>query len=233
MTIEAWVKFDTIPSPGEWQTIVFKPASASNLAYALYYHNGITFEIRSGSTNIAAEDHTAIAPAAWHHIAAVYDRVSIRVYIDGVLAETVPFTAAVVTSNLPLTIGDNNVWGNEQLGATLDEVRLSNSSRYSGNFTPTKRFAPDGNTIALYHFDEVSGQTGADASSSGNTLTLGTSTATESSDPTWVTGAPQVFAGGGIGGSFALASLPSGSAGGRGHERRELIVHTPRRFLAS
>lgn len=40
----------------------------------------------------------------------------------------------------------------------LDEVRLSNVLRYSSNFTPPAApFAADGNTVALYHLDEGSG----------------------------------------------------------------------------
>ncbi len=36
----------------------------------------------------------------------------------------------------------------------IDELRLSNSLRYLGNFTPRSRpFESDGNTVALYHFD--------------------------------------------------------------------------------
>ena len=36
----------------------------------------------------------------------------------------------------------------------IDELRLSNSLRYLGNFTPRSRpFEPDGNSVALYHFD--------------------------------------------------------------------------------
>ncbi|GBD27467.1 hypothetical protein HRbin30_02814 [bacterium HR30] len=37
----------------------------------------------------------------------------------------------------------------------LDEVRISKVLRYSGNFTPPSGpFVPDGDTVALYHFDE-------------------------------------------------------------------------------
>jgi len=49
----------------------------------------------------------------------------------------------------------------------IDEVRISNSLRYITNFTPPSApFTTDGNTVALYHFDE--GPVGA--CSTGNTL---------------------------------------------------------------
>jgi hypothetical protein len=47
----------------------------------------------------------------------------------------------------------------------IDEVRLSNTLRYTGNFTrPSAPFIPDGFTVALYHFDEGSGNTINDSS---------------------------------------------------------------------
>ncbi|MFQ5594260.1 MAG: LamG-like jellyroll fold domain-containing protein, partial [Anaerolineae bacterium] len=47
----------------------------------------------------------------------------------------------------------------------VDEVRLSNSLRYASSFLPPSQpFAPDANTVALYHFDEGSGDTINDTS---------------------------------------------------------------------
>jgi hypothetical protein len=47
----------------------------------------------------------------------------------------------------------------------LDELRLSNTVRYTAAFTPpASPFAPDGGTMALYHFDEGTGVSIADVS---------------------------------------------------------------------
>ncbi|MFN0152417.1 MAG: LamG-like jellyroll fold domain-containing protein [bacterium] len=47
----------------------------------------------------------------------------------------------------------------------LDEMRISNSIRYTANFTaPVAPFVADANTVALYHFDEGSGAVLGDAS---------------------------------------------------------------------
>lgn len=38
----------------------------------------------------------------------------------------------------------------------IDEVRISNTARYSSNFTPTTgAFTTDANTISLQHFDNA------------------------------------------------------------------------------
>src|SRR5258708_15374575 len=36
----------------------------------------------------------------------------------------------------------------------MNEVRISTAARYDTDFTPAKRWEPDTDTLALYHFDE-------------------------------------------------------------------------------
>ncbi|MCK5557098.1 MAG: LamG domain-containing protein, partial [Candidatus Hydrogenedentes bacterium] len=47
----------------------------------------------------------------------------------------------------------------------LDEIRLSDIARYTGPFTPPNGpFTTDGNTVALFHFDEGRGDSINDSS---------------------------------------------------------------------
>src|SRR2546426_422563 len=46
----------------------------------------------------------------------------------------------------------------------IDEVRISKVARYDKDFTPAKRFEPDADTLALYHFDEGAGDVLNDSS---------------------------------------------------------------------
>ncbi len=47
----------------------------------------------------------------------------------------------------------------------IDEIRLSNTLRYTAPFTPPGApFTPDANTVALHHLDEGSGDTVGDSS---------------------------------------------------------------------
>jgi MYXO-CTERM domain-containing protein len=181
--------------PGKWHTIIFKQGLSNNLGYALYYRNGLWFEIKSGNGYIVLQDKQPLQTGVWYHIAAVYDRVTMRTYVNGQQTGFLPFTGAVSTSTFALTIGYNNVWGDEQFTGTIDEVRISKAARYSANFSPAGAFTSDADTVALWHFDEGAGQTTADASGNGNTLRRGATTSAETSDPAWVAGAPLALLG--------------------------------------
>ena len=50
----------------------------------------------------------------------------------------------------------------------VDEVRISQSVRYTAPFKPERRFEPDADTLALYHCDEGSGDVLVDASGRGH-----------------------------------------------------------------
>jgi hypothetical protein len=72
------------------------------------------------------------------------------------------------------------------LNGQIDELRISNVVRYSVAFTlPTAALGSDANTVGLFHFDEGSGQTSSDSIVTTRQLTFGTSSATETLDPTW------------------------------------------------
>ena len=66
----------------------------------------------------------------------------------------------------PFCIGNENRNSSTELfQGRIDEVRISNVARYTATFTPqTTIFSTDASTVALYHLDEGTGQTLADAS---------------------------------------------------------------------
>ncbi len=194
LTLEAWVKFDSVQT-GKWHTILFKQGTSNNLAYSLYYHNGIWFELRLGTQYVVLEDLIPLQTGRWYHVAGVYDGTTMKTFVDGQQSASRAASGAVLQSAYNVTLGYNNVWSNEQLSGTLDEARISNIARYPANFTPAGVFTPDANTRALWHFDEGSGQTTTDASGNGNTLRRGVNLNAESSDPGWVAGAPLILAG--------------------------------------
>ncbi len=109
----------------------------------------------------------------WFHVAGVIDVPAgqLRTYVDGALEGTKPFTLAPPLGGLePVWLGSRcePSWPLFQRGwGRMDELRISRGARYTGNFAPSKVFTPDATTLALYHFDEGTGDVVLDASGHG------------------------------------------------------------------
>ncbi|HQX53149.1 MAG TPA: SUMF1/EgtB/PvdO family nonheme iron enzyme, partial [Planctomycetaceae bacterium] len=107
--------------------------------------------------------------ASWRgkcvHVAAVYDGKQAWMFIDGKL----------ISRASPQFLPKRNL-GILILGARfngrMDEWRVSKVARYEKDFTPPKRYESDPDTIALYHFDEGSGDLLRDSSGNDHTGTI-------------------------------------------------------------
>ncbi|MCE9607620.1 MAG: DUF1080 domain-containing protein [Planctomycetia bacterium] len=106
----------------------------------------------------------------WTHLAYVVDAGESRLFVDGKLVKKQ--TGSSTPSNAAKFDG---TWiGSERLGGfpsrydgKIDEIRVSSTARYVVDFEPDERFAPDANTLALYHCDEGSGTELLDSSGHG------------------------------------------------------------------
>jgi len=127
-----------------------------------------------------------VADGVWHHVAVQRRRSDgwIWIYIDGVIdAEAdgpdgdISYPEGAVPNDEcggPCTNDPFLVIGGEKHGVDpallsfsgwIDEMRLSNTLRYSGGFTPAPMtFITDPNTLALYHFNDSPGNTAYDVS---------------------------------------------------------------------
>jgi len=161
-TVEAWVNQEGF---GEAQ-IVSKPG-----AYALYLEPWAAYEGNARCCyfeiygSFGDSDRSwmgyCISPGrglsrpGWHHIAAVFEQVFdvvgvMSIYTDGWLdvQQVVGVGHTVNNSAEPLVVG-------EHFRGQIDEVRISATARYTDTFAvPDSPFACDGETMALWHFDE-------------------------------------------------------------------------------
>ncbi|MBI4341690.1 MAG: hypothetical protein HY598_05355, partial [Candidatus Omnitrophica bacterium] len=148
----------------------------------------IAFGVRTSTSGNGICSSRTLTDGTWHHVAVTRSRSSgqLRIFLDGVLdGEGLgPSGDASYRDGRPLSVrtGCGGTCVNEPylvLGAEkhdaspgqhayrgwLDEIRLSNTIRYTGDFPrPTAPFTTDANTAALYHFDEGSGDTLTDTS---------------------------------------------------------------------
>lgn len=122
---------------------------------------------------------TTISLNAWHHIAAVYDGVSMSLYLDGTRISTGLASGLIANGNaLPIFGGGKfeSYWPIAGFIGYVDWFRMSNVARYSGaSFAPPTSQPPsDSNTVLLLYFDEAPGSTtAAEQSSYHNNGTLG------------------------------------------------------------
>ena len=157
----------------------------------------------SGSTICGGRN---VLDGAWHHVAVTRQASSgrLQLYVDGQLDAEAATSGA--TGDISYRVGRGTQYpdsdpylvlaaekhdagsGFPSFDGYLDELRLSTGLRYTGNFTrPSGPFSPDGNTAALYHFDEGSGTTANDElGASDGELRVGGS----DNGPQWVTDAP-------------------------------------------
>jgi hypothetical protein len=134
VTLAAWVRASTPPSPV--QSIVSQGAQAtcSHASYSLYTggsalpDRGTRFYIHNGVTAfVTPAAPTTMWDGAWHMLAGTYDGSAVRLYLDGQLVGSTPGTGAIgygLTSNA-FVIGNAPPSGcieNTSFNGDIDEV---------------------------------------------------------------------------------------------------------------
>lgn len=169
----------------------------------------VAFGVARGNGGATICGTRIVLDGQWHHVAVTRQRATgqMQLFVDGALDAQLPSSTATsldVSYNAARATAYPNsdpflVFGAEKHDAgaafpsyrgLLDEVRVSNILRYAAQFPrPIAPFVADGNTMALYHFDEGSGTTIGDSStgaSSPGILRVGGA----SNGPQWVTDTP-------------------------------------------
>lgn len=128
-----------------WSNVVERINALTVYRGKLYAGTGITANqdamVWAYGSNVLVESSSTSQDTNWHHIAATYNGTSLKLYIDGVLANSVATTATMLDSAHPLLIGTlaGSTTAGRPLSAfngSLDEVRISNTARSSFNTTP-------------------------------------------------------------------------------------------------
>jgi hypothetical protein len=152
--------------------------------YAQLNGGQINFNLHFASTGWVVLDAAAPTDTAWHHVAAVYDGTTVRLYLDGTQVASTPIGSDhLQNSALTLTFAVGNdlnpvTFGNE----ILDEIRISGVARYSTNFPPATSFPLDPDTVAYWRLNEGTGTIASDATGTHNGTLQG------NPPPAWVTG---------------------------------------------
>jgi hypothetical protein len=123
MTLEAWVRATTVSRA--WRDVLYK-------ANDIYYLEATSSRnpaapLGGGSTFGETWGTAALAVNTWTHLALTYDRVTLRLYVNGVEVSNKPRTQAIAASTSPLQIGGDSLFG-QYFSGTIDEVRVYSSA---------------------------------------------------------------------------------------------------------
>jgi Concanavalin A-like lectin/glucanases superfamily len=172
ITLEAWVKYN---STGNYQVILSRESFSQpggGGGYELQITN--TGKLRmvlfqTDTTYEAVVGATTVSSGAWHHVAGVFDGSQRRVYLDGVQDGAVTDPSGPGSGTRTLKIGRRSSSNIYPFNGLIDEVRISSSALYTGNFTPETNLTKGPNTAGLWRFND---QTVLDSSGNGNTGTI-------------------------------------------------------------
>ena len=169
ITIEAWAKlkptrvvrpFITLPGPDYRIKIQQGAMAGSNL-----------LQFGASLGNSSPPDFMCVnsrrPPADWFHVAlCVYGADKFAAFVDGKPIKELPrfLNNALMQRSNVLMIGNDRDPNAKSIDGLIDELRVSESIRYVEPFTPKRRFEPDADTVALYHFDEGQGDVLVDSS---------------------------------------------------------------------
>jgi glucose/arabinose dehydrogenase len=124
MTLEAWINPAAVQS--DWRTIMQRQPdayflNASNSNGPLLPSGGGTF----GATTAYVSGSTASPVGVWTHVALTYDGATLKLYVNGVLANSQARTGTIQSGTNPLWIGGNSPYG-EYFQGLIDELRIYN-----------------------------------------------------------------------------------------------------------
>ncbi len=183
LTVEAWVR---VLESGVNQILISKRklsstnsggyelgvTSGNKLVFATFKNNGTIASI------VISSDSVPIGP--WVHVAGIlqYNQpvgtTKMHVAINGKLRtrnnpgaspNADPGTTSLQMGCVLKPSGNGTLW----LKGKIDEVRISNTARYTADFMPVTRFtSTDTATKGLWHMDDASGVTATDTSGNGN-----------------------------------------------------------------
>jgi hypothetical protein len=183
-TVELWIN----PAVANQDAVLVANITAT-AGWSLELNEGrlTWWVINNANTRSGVSHPTLISTNIWTHVAVSYDATTgiAQLFVNGVPGPTATVSTTTVGTSTGLFVGGMEPYG--FFRGQMDELRLSDVVRYTTAFTPTMNgFTVDEQTLALYRFNEGSGQTTADAAGRAPMLILGATTDLNTDDPTWV-----------------------------------------------
>lgn len=162
-TFEVWIYFVAVPSTSGTIVTILKHKESSTKSWEFSIRNvSGTMNLRLYEYDGAQQFFMERSPASnfvtgqWYHLAVSRDSSSdVRMFVDGTQCGTTHNSSRTPTNYAgTLRIGGDD--GSRMINGVLDDLRISDTARYTANFTPpSAAFSNDLNTKLLLNFDQV------------------------------------------------------------------------------
>jgi len=148
-TIEMWIRFTSVPGSGVYDIIYDQRTFGGSNTHPVIFAENSKFAYQAGGSNYYVT--FTIVVNTWYHIAVSRSGSTRKFYING--TEYTSTTDTITYTSNPVYIA-TDTGGLNGFAGHIDEIRVSNSARYTSNFTaPTAPFQNDANTLLLIHAD--------------------------------------------------------------------------------
>lgn len=164
LTIEYWIRIGSLTSvdnnAGTSNALFNGGATNSTVTWSFgpLRTGNVVFWAQTPSYQPFTTSGVTLTTNTWYHLALTIDNLAVKIYVDGTQRASGTLSA-IPTVNLGagLVIGQHN---NFSFNGNIDELRVSNTARYTANFTPsTTPFQNDVNTLLLLHMDGTNAST--------------------------------------------------------------------------
>ena len=154
ITVEFWVRHAAVND----QQVYCDFRAAANNHLIIYITSGNKIEIYDGGS--AYTGTTSLTTNTWYHIAVSRSGTSFKVFLNGT-QEISATNSRNLSDNSTVVIGSSyDFTSTNSVNGWMDEIRVSNTARYTANFTPsTTAFQNDANTLLLIHCDGTDAST--------------------------------------------------------------------------
>ncbi|MFE7330908.1 LamG domain-containing protein [Streptomyces sp. NPDC057565] len=174
LTVSAWVNATSWPTQIFEGSIIAKDTWASgNAGYVLRGGAGgqISFALVIDDRWVELKTTSTVPTGGWHHVAAVYDGATVKIYIDGALQATRTQTGALTPSTgTPAVVGSSPADSSRDFLGSIDEARVYNRALTASDIAAaaaatdptvgvTSGGTPDPGLVLRFAFDEGTGTT--------------------------------------------------------------------------
>jgi hypothetical protein len=175
-TIEAWVMPNWTAGSQSYNPAVLAQRLGNASDYSIHIRNGLNaIDLYTSPSGVVSWSYT-MTKGTWYHLAFVYSGGTVTCYVNGTSLGSVSASMGTSTG-YPLSIGatDYSTYFQEFWTGSIDEVRIWNTALSATTINANKyKTVPvnSSNLVAYYRFDEESGTTATDFSSTGNNGTV-------------------------------------------------------------